>query len=307
MKISAAIKAFLAISFWGASFVATKVVLRQASLLTVIALRFGMGVLVLAVVVAARREFRWPGRSDVGWLVLLGLNGVTVHQLLQASGLVTTTATNSGWIVALTPIFAALLAWLILREPFGRVQVLGLAIALLGAWLVISRGQLSRGLLNIPATPGDFLVLLSSPNWALFTVLSKRIVGRLPPALTLMYVMLAGWLAIVPLFVLSGGLNQVPHLTGAGWGGVLFLGLLCSGVAYVFWYDALDVAGASQVAAFLYIEPFVTLIVAAGVIGEAITWASLVGGAIILLGVWLVNRSVPVSVERRVESVEGQA
>ncbi len=307
MKISAAIKAFLAISFWGASFVATKVVLRQASPLTVIALRFGMGVLVLAVVVAARREFRWPGRSDVGWLVLLGLNGVTVHQLLQASGLVTTTATNSGWIVALTPIFAALLAWLILREPFGRVQVLGLAIALLGAWLVISRGQLSRGLLNIPATPGDFLVLLSSPNWALFTVLSKRIVGRLPPALTLMYVMLAGWLAIVPLFVLSGGLNQVPHLTGAGWGGVLFLGLLCSGVAYVFWYDALDVAGASQVAAFLYIEPFVTLIVAAGVIGEAITWASLVGGAIILLGVWLVNRSVPVSVERRVESVEGQA
>jgi len=307
MKISAAIKAFLAISFWGASFVATKVVLRQASPLTVIALRFGMGVLVLAVVVAARREFRWPGRSDVGWLVLLGLNGVTVHQLLQASGLVTTTATNSGWIVALTPIFAALLAWLILREPFGRVQVLGLAIALLGAWLVISRGQLSRGLLNIPATPGDFLVLLSSPNWALFTVLSKRIVGRLPPALMLMYVMLAGWLAIVPLFVLSGGLNQVPHLTGAGWGGVLFLGLLCSGVAYVFWYDALDVAGASQVAAFLYIEPFVTLIVAAGVIGEAITWASLVGGAIILLGVWLVNRSVPVSVERRVESVEGQA
>lgn len=307
MKISAAIKAFLAISFWGASFVATKIVLRQVSPLTVIALRFGMGVLVLVVVVAARREFRWPQRGDVGWLVLLGLNGVTVHQLLQANGLMTTTATNSAWIVALTPIFSALLAWLILRESFGWIKVMGLALALIGALLVTSRGQLSGGLFSIPATPGDFLVLLSAPNWALFTVLSKRIVGRLPPALMLMYVMLVGWLAIMPLFVFSGGLSQAPHLTWAGWGGVLFLGLLCSGAAYIFWYDALDVAGASQVAAFLYIEPFVTLIVAAWLIGETIRWASLVGGAIILLGVWLVNRSAPVSVAPKVESVEGRA
>jgi len=79
---------------------------------------------------------------------------------------------------------------------------------------------------------------------------------------------------------------------------------LCSGAAYIFWYDALNMAGASQVAAFLYIEPFVTLIVAARLIHEQITWAALVGGAIILLGVWLVNRPTAASVETRTESVE---
>jgi len=306
MKPSAALKAFLAITFWGASFVATKIALRDVSPLTVITLRFGLGMVVLACIVAARRQFALPRKSDLGWLIFLGLNGVTVHQLLQANGLVTTSATNSGWIVALTPVFSALLAWLILREPFGRLKVLGLALATCGAFLVISRGQLSRGLLNIPATPGDFLMLVSSPNWASFTVLSKRIVSRMSPALMVTYVMAFGWLAILPLFLGARGWLELPRLTAAGWGGLLFLGVLCSGAAYVFWYDALDAAGASQVAAFLYIEPIVTVIVASALIGEKATWATWIGGAVILIGVWLVNRQTAAGAERRAASVESQ-
>lgn len=306
MKPSAALKAFLAITFWGASFVATKIALRDVSPLTVITLRFGLGMVVLACIVAARRQFALPRKSDLGWLIFLGLNGITVHQLLQANGLVTTSATNSGWLVALTPVFAALLAWLILREPFGRLKVLGLVLATCGAFLVISRGQLSRGLLNIPATPGDFLMLASSPNWALFTVLSKRIVSRMSPALMVTYVMAFGWLAILPLFLGARGWLELPRLTAAGWGGLLFLGVLCSGAAYVFWYDALDAAGASQVAAFLYLEPIVTVIVASALIGEKATWATWIGGAVILIGVWLVNRQTAAGTERRAASVESQ-
>ena len=306
MKPSAALKAFLAITFWGASFVATKIALRDVSPLTVITLRFGLGMVVLACIVAARRQFALPRKSDLGWLIFLGLNGVTVHQLLQANGLVTTSATNSGWIVALTPVFSALLAWLILREPFGRLKLLGLGLATCGAFLVVSRGRLSRGLLNIPATPGDFLMLVSSPNWALFTVLSKRIVSRMSPALMVTYVMAFGWLAILPLFLGARGWLELPRLTAAGWGGLLFLGVLCSGAAYVFWYDALDAAGASQVAAFLYIEPIVTVIVASALIGEKATWATWIGGAVILIGVWLVNRQTAAGAERRAASVESQ-
>jgi drug/metabolite transporter (DMT)-like permease len=311
MKPSAVVKAFLAITFWGASFVATKIALRDVSPLTVILLRFGLGVIVLACVVAARRQFALPRKSDLGWLILLGLNGITVHQLLQANGLVTTSATNSGCMVALIPVFSALLAWLIIHEPFGPLKVLGLAFATCGAFLVISRGQLSRGLLNIPAAPGDFLMLLSAPNWALFTVLSKRIVSRtqrvLSPALMLTYVMAFGWLAILPLFLGARGWLDFPRLTVAGWGGILFLGVLCSGAAYTFWYDALEAAGASQVAAFLYLEPIVTVIVAATFIGEKATWATLVGGTIILFGVWLVNRQAAVTEASGVKRVESQA
>lgn len=292
MKLHTAIKAFLAIAFWGASFVATKVVLREISPLTVIVLRFGLGAGVLLVAIVWRRQVTAVNPSDLPWLALLGFNGITVHQLLQANGLVTTTATNSGWIVALTPIFTALLARLLVREPFGPLRVLGLGLALLGALLVISRGHLADGLIGMlrVATPGDGLMLLSSPNWALFTVLSKRVMGKYPPALMVTYVLGLGWLMVLPLFAMQGGWAQIPHLSTAGWAGVAFLGLACSGLAYIFWYDALGEAGASQVASFLYLEPIVTVIVAAALIGETVTWATLAGGAIILLGVWMVNR-----------------
>jgi drug/metabolite transporter (DMT)-like permease len=162
MKPRTAVKSFLAISFWGASFVATKVVVQQISPLAVIVLRFALGWSVLMLVCLRRRQIVWIKGRDLLGLALLGLNGITVHQLLQANGLVTTSATNSGWIVALIPIFTALLAWLLARESFGMLKVIGLCAASVGALLVISRGNLTgglRGLLRV-ATVGDALMLL---------------------------------------------------------------------------------------------------------------------------------------------------
>jgi drug/metabolite transporter (DMT)-like permease len=71
---------------------------------------------------------------------------------------------------------------------------------------------------------------------------------------------------------------------------VLFLGIACSGLAYIGWYDALKAIPASQVGSFLYLEPLVTVIVAGVILGEPFLWASGVGGGLILSGVWMVNR-----------------
>ena len=65
--------------------------------------------------------------------------------------------------------------------------------------------------------------------------------------------------------------------------------MFCSGLAYIAWYDALQALSTAQTGVFLYIEPLVAVVVAAIVLGEEITWISLLGGAIILFGVWLVN------------------
>ena len=91
----------------------------------------------------------------------------------------------------------------------------------------------------------------------------------------------------------------MPGLSVEGWISIIFLGLACSGLAYVFWYDALLEAGASQVASFLYLGPIVTVVVAATRIGERVTWATLIGEGIILLGVWRVNRPAATSVGSR--------
>ncbi len=289
MTTQTLLKALTATILWGASFIATKVALREITPLTVVVLRFALGVAVLLALLAWRREAAVARRRDMPWLVLLGLNGITVHQLLQSTGLLTTTATNSGWMVALIPIFTAVFARLMLREAFGGQKVAGLVVASLGAAVIVGRGHVPTELFR-QATPGDGLVLLSAANWALFTTLSKRVIGRYTPAVMMAHVITFGWLASLPLFALEGGWHALPALSATGWASVLFLGIGCSGLAYAFWYDALAHTEASSLASFQYLQPIVTVAVAAAVLGERVTWPVAAGGGAILLGVWLVNR-----------------
>jgi drug/metabolite transporter (DMT)-like permease len=289
MRPPIAIKAFLAVAFWGASFVATKLVLRELSPITVIILRFALGLGALIFIVHLKQAWAFVSLRDLGWFLFLGFNGIFLHQLLQVNGLVSTSATNTGWMVALIPIFTALLGWLLLGESFVPVQVMGLALAVVGTLLVISRGEFEPGTIGLPATRGDLLVFLSAPNWAIFSVLSKRLLSRYPPSYTMAVTMGLGWLMLLPLFVAAAGWRELPGLSLPGWAGLIFLGLFCSGLAYVFWYDALEAAGAGQVASFLYLEPLVTLIVAMFLLEERPRIGTLMGGGLILTGVWLVN------------------
>jgi len=281
----------LAVLFWGASFVATKTALGELTPFAIIAARFGIGLVVLIAVLAWRREWRPVPAPDVARFALLGFIGILVHQWLQVTGMRTTTATNTGWMVALMPVFTALLARALLGERLTPVRLSGIALAFTGALVVLGRGKLDPAMLGLPSARGDLLVFLSAPNWAIFSVLSKPLLRRYPAALVMSHVFLFGLLFVVPLAVGDKAWEQLAQLSATGWTAVLFLGVLCSGVAYVFWYDGLRAADASQVAAFLYFEPLVTVVVASRLLGETITPATLLGGAVILAGVWLVNRT----------------
>ena len=290
MRPPTALKALTTVGLWGASFIATKVALREISPLAIVVLRFGLGLALVLALLAWRRQALHAAPRDLAWLALLGVLGVTVHQLLQSVGLLTTSATNSGWIVALIPVFTALLAWLMLGERFGPVKVLGLAVASLGAALVVARGA-GLGSMIAHAVRGDLLVLLSAANMALFTTMSKRMLARFPPIVMMAYVMTFGWLASLPLLAVEGGWRGIADLSMTGWGSVAFLGLGCSGLAYVFWYDALAEIDASALSSFQYLQPIVTVVVASTMLGEAVTAPVVAGGAAILSGVWMVTRT----------------
>jgi drug/metabolite transporter (DMT)-like permease len=290
-KLLPILEALFAVTVWGASFIATKVALRDVSPITVVWLRFGMGVVILGIAVNARRQFALPKRREWFYFALLGFLGITFHQWLQSTALLTSRASTTAWIVATTPVFMALLGWLALKEKLHWLQVSGIALAAVGVLLVVSNGNFSSMSIAQFGQPGDVLVLISSLNWAIFSALSRRGLKAHPATRMMFYVMTFGWLFTGILFFAGPGLPEIRQLTLNGWLGVSFLGIFCSGLAYIAWYDALQVLPTAQLGAFLYLEPPVAVVVAALILTESITWAALLGGGIILFGVWLVNRN----------------
>ncbi len=283
------IKVLFAALFWGVSFVATKAALQQVHPLTIIVLRFGLGILVLLFAVWQARLIRIVSKRDLLSLAVLGGLGVATQQGLQVTGLLFTTASSMAWLATLAPVFTAILAWLFLSEAFGSLKVLGLVMAFVGAVAVVTRGTFSSETLHLPSTTGDLLAVASALNWSIFSVASKPFLERLPPKLMMAYVMLIGWLIALPFWGAGQGWNEIGRLDTTGWTAIGFLGLFCSGLAYIFWYDALAEIDASEVAAFIYLEPLVTVVSAGIILGESVTLPTLLGGLLILLGVSLVN------------------
>ena len=306
----ALLKGVAAVAFWGASFIATKIALRELHPFSVIWLRFGMGVLVLAVAVGLRKEFRWPGKRDILLLGFLGFLGITLHQWIQVTGLLTAKASTTAWIITTSPVFIAILGRIFLKESLTRGRVLGIALAASGVLLITTGGDPSLLLRFSLGEPGNGLVLLSAVTWALFSVVSRHALRRLAPSLALLFVLGFGWLLVNPLLLTVGDIRLFPA-TLEGWIAVVFLGIFCSGLGYIFWYDALHVMPASQVGSLLYLEPLITLGAASFLLDERVTVISLAAGAIIVLGVWLVTRrhgpgipetAAPSPEERRLDS-----
>jgi drug/metabolite transporter (DMT)-like permease len=293
--LSSYAKVTFSVVVWGASFIATKVALKEVSPVTVVWLRFGIGVLILGLANLQRKQLARPDLREAGYFASLGFIGITFHQWLQSTGLVTAQASTTAWIVATTPVFMALLGWSFLRERLDGLQVFGIALAAIGVFMVVSEGDLASLGMGEFGTPGDILILISAATWAVFSALSRRGLAKHPATWMLLYVMGFGWLFVSILFLTGPGLSEIDQLSMSGWLGILFLGIACSGLAYIFWYDGLKSIPASQVGSFLYLEPLVAVVVAALLLKEPIFWVSLVGGSTILLGVWLVNRKSPSS------------
>src|SRR5512145_2903406 len=148
------LEAIFAVVIWGASFIATKVALQEVHPVTIVWIRFAIGVIILGIAVALRKQFALPDRKDWGYFALLGFLGITFHQWLQSNGLQTSEASTTAWIVSTTPVFMALLGWLVLKEGLGWVKTLGITLAFAGVLLVSSKGDIRSISVGRFGTPG---------------------------------------------------------------------------------------------------------------------------------------------------------
>jgi drug/metabolite transporter (DMT)-like permease len=144
---------------WGWTFVATRVCLQYLNPVELLGLRFLTALPLLLVVILVKRiRFDFTHRELRA--ILLGSLVITVHFLIQITGLKYTSATNTGWIIAVSPLVMAVLAFLVLHERLSRRALWGIVIATSGILLLVSRGRLMS--FEWLGSVGDWLVLVSA-------------------------------------------------------------------------------------------------------------------------------------------------
>ncbi len=279
-------KPLTAVSVWGLSFIATKFALAELDPVTIINLRLGLSIPLLGVAAwVTGRSFAVKPKQIFLTLLLSTIS--VIHLMIQVTGLKYTSAANTGWIIGTSPIFIIILGWVFLREKITGRQTIGIALALLGLALLISKGHLTS--LSFIHGAGDLLILASCFTWGIFSVINRKISLNFPPLVSTFYMFVFMAVITLPFNLNSDSLGSVLHLSLTGWLSIAFLGLLCSGFGYALWAKSLSEMPSAKVAAFLYIEPFITFIGAWLILNEQITSVTIISGLIIMIGIALVN------------------
>ncbi|MDG0032124.1 DMT family transporter [Priestia sp. Y58] len=287
VKFAASFYAIMSISFWGISFVSTKAVLDKLDPYTLLVLRFGIGALFLLLLLVLKRYPLNISLKYIPHLIVLGILGVFIHQVIQATALLTINASAAGWIISFSPVFTVILSVFFLHEKMTLIKASGIIVAIIGVLLVTTSSN--QHSFQLPINIGYLLMILSTLNWAIYSVLLKKLDIQLPSLVVTFYMCLIGFTLTTPFLVRNKGWEIMPFLTSVEWAHLLFLGVFVSGVAYWYWAKALEVLEASQVSVFLYLEPVATLITAVLLLREKIIPVSILGGVIIIVGVIVAN------------------
>jgi drug/metabolite transporter (DMT)-like permease len=276
-----------AVVIWGWTFVATKILVAEIGAVEIFGLRLAIGLPFLGVILLIKRVPLRFARADARAL-LLGGAIFTVHFLVQIVGLETTTATNTGWIISVSPLALAVLSFFFLRERIGWRGVAGIAVATAGILLLVSRGRLTD--LGWLRSTGDWLVLASAHTWAFYTVATRDLVRRRHPlAVTFTILMIAaGFTAI--LFAASADLASVRALSPRGIAALLYLAIPGLALGQWFWQEGVASLGAARAGLYLYLEPLATLVLAVPLLGEPFGPFIALGGALVLVGVYIGQR-----------------
>ncbi len=276
-----------AVIFWGWTFVATRIVLDYMTPVELLGLRFLIGIPVLLIVVAAKRlRFRVNRRER--WMLLVGSAIITIHFLIQITGLKYTTATNTGWIISITPLILAVLAWAVLKERIGRKEITGIIVATLGILLLVSNGRFTE--LNWLESVGDWLVLASAHTWAFYTIATRDVSRSQNPLTVTCAVLIPGAAVVLGYMIFTSDWSRFLNLPLEPTLALLFLAILGLAVAHWFWQEGIAAIGGARAGIFLYLEPIATTALAVPYLGEPFTPYTAVGGGLVLLGVYVAQR-----------------
>ncbi|MBD3170968.1 EamA family transporter [Candidatus Bathyarchaeota archaeon] len=276
----------LTTSFWGGSFVAGKVALREFPPMTLTFFRFLIATAIILPYMWSRDSVRVPDKRDIPLLFALGFLGVSGYFAFQFTSLMYTSAANSSTINALNPLTSSVIAIFLTEERLSVKKVGLIFLALTGVLLTITGGD-KYVLLNLSFNKGDLIMVLAMISFSIYGVYSKKATGKYSPLLVTAYVFLFGLIQITPLMLMENVLGSVFSYSLEAWIAVFFMALFSSILGYLIQQVTISKIGVNKTSLFINLVPLFVLIFSYLILGDPVTYINLVSAGIIITAVVL--------------------
>lgn len=279
--------AVLTVTVWGVTFVSTKILINNGlSPNEIFFYRFLVAYAGIWLI-SHDRLFADSWKDEL-MLACAGLFGGSLYFLTENTALGITQASNVAFLLCGTPIITTVLTKLFFRnEKIGKAVYIGSAVALAGVALVVFDGATSLEISPV----GDLLTLCAALSWGFYNIFIRKLENRYDTLLITRKVFFYGLVTILPTFIVNP--PEPGLLFGAGfavWFNLLFLALIASLLCFVTWNSVIKHIGVVQSSNYLYLNPVITCIASAIVLGERITPVAVTGALCIMAGVWLAGR-----------------
>jgi len=228
-------------------------------------------------------------RRQLMGTALLGATGILAYNLFFLGALARLPASRTSLIIALNPVVTIAAASLLFGERLSVRRWLGVAVALFGVWIVVSRGDVFGAVAGSIGV-GELLMFGGVCSWAAYTLIGRRVLEGLTPLAATTYASL--WGTVMLAVVAAPDLRQleVADVTAPVLLSVLYLGVLGTAVAFVWYYQAVQRLGAARTVIFNNLVPVFGASFGVLLLGEPLLPSMLLGGAIAVAGVMLVSR-----------------
>ena len=276
--------ALLTVTAWGVSFVSTKVLLEHGINPTEVYVVRTLLAYLLVLCVCHKRIFSNSLRDEL-LFVSCGLCAGSLYFIAENTALEYTLVSNVSLIVTLSPLITTLLVGAIYKnERPGKGVLMGSLIAFLGVGCVIFN---SSFVLDVKPL-GDLLSLSAAVCWSVYSLVLRK----LSAFYTVMFIsrktFFYGMVTAIPFLIAIPEHTPLDvYLQFDVWSNFLFLGVFCSMIAFIIWAFTIKGLGAIKANNYLYIQPIITLIASALLLGEKVSIVGYVGCSLILLGVWI--------------------
>ncbi len=281
---------------WGGTFTSAKILGNELVPAVSAFLRFLIASFVMLIMLYYTEGRRFPRISKKQILPLLGmgLTGIALYNLLFFYGLIHAEASRGSMITATNPMLTAVGAALIFKERFTLVRVIGFVLCLLGASLIITRGDLAS-LINEGIGLGELAFIGCAFSWAAYTLIGRfmsDIEGN-DSLSSLAVIAYASTIGTVILFFVALNhdvFDAVRMITWSASLNLLYLAILATVIGFVWFQEGIKVLGAAKAAVFIYFMPVSAVFWAYLILDEKLTLILVIGASLVILGIYLVNK-----------------